>query len=414
MMKNPGNYGFITSYLLIGLLVVGIAVGAYLIQNRTNFLPRADINQIEPQVSYSLKNTATSDIQTGTSFRVNILINSDFDQANLFIAKLKFNPQFLEVVEISNSFPESKIQTLDSYLKNWIEKKYDNSNGMISLIAGVPAPGLKTAPEKRAILATVTFRAKMAGSTDITFEDTSRIYRNTDNVNILNSKQDLLLVIKKSRDEEAKNGKLILTPSSAPLSKGCNYQISINYETGISKIDGIDVILLYDPAQIEVTSLDKGVFASYPGNVINQNEGKIYMSGLAIPGKPVTGRGLLGKVNFKVKPDAVNGLTEINFKFDPDNPDRTDDTNIVETGGVRDIIGSVINGRYNIQSGSCNPISGSNIGDGNNDGIVDFMDMSMMLSNYKKPSSTVPNLDFNGDNAINIFDLTQLIQLIVS
>lgn len=107
------------------------------------------------------------------SFDVNIW--SQNEAANLFKASLKFDPSSLEVVRIEKS----------ASLTNWIEDFYNNSTGDVSLVAGLPNPGLKTTEDTNNLMARIIFRGKKPGSTSINITESSQIFANSDNANIL-------------------------------------------------------------------------------------------------------------------------------------------------------------------------------------------------------------------------------------
>ena len=52
-------------------------------------------------------------------------------------------------------------------------------------------------------------------------------------------------------------------------------------------------------------------------------------------------------------------------------------------------------------------------GDANRDGVVDLVDLSILLSNWNKTSGFNDELDYNDDNVINTFDFAGLVQLLI-
>lgn len=110
-------------------------------------------------------------------FIVNINIWSQKEAANLFVAKMSFDPSALEVVRIEKG----------TALTSWAEDFFDNQTGDISLTAGLPTPGLKTEEGTDPLMAKIIFKGKKVGPTDITVTSASKIYSNSDNQNILTS-----------------------------------------------------------------------------------------------------------------------------------------------------------------------------------------------------------------------------------
>lgn len=111
-----------------------------------------------------------------SQFAVDINIWSQNEAANLFEAKMSFNPVAVEVVRIEKG----------TILINWTDSSFDNETGKISLIAGLPTPGLKTTEGNDPLMAKIIFKAKQAGNTTITMTAQSAIYSNSsDNANII-------------------------------------------------------------------------------------------------------------------------------------------------------------------------------------------------------------------------------------
>lgn len=212
--------GFAQIFLVIFLLV-GIAVTVYLVGKQTNLLPKAFLPKPSiPETSFTLTTTeqevplsvSQSVIENATSISpsekvrfkpsykvrdiipVALLIRSDIDEVNLFVAKIKFSSDILEVVSVKlPDIPlgsQAPISSL-SFIKNWVEQFYDSSSGVISLVGGVPSPGYKTNKEDFPGLMTVIFfRAKKAGTASVSFTNESQILRNIDNQDILTIKRD--------------------------------------------------------------------------------------------------------------------------------------------------------------------------------------------------------------------------------
>lgn len=128
---------------------------------------------VNKTASFSLSSPASA--TAGQQFNVTLRAQTPED-ANLFAARLNFDPALLEVVSIDTS---SSFITASQ----WVNNNFDNSTGQISLIGGVPTPGFSSATPST--MATVTFRAKAAGTAQINFGANSAIYRNVDNVDIL-------------------------------------------------------------------------------------------------------------------------------------------------------------------------------------------------------------------------------------
>jgi hypothetical protein len=111
----------------------------------------------------------------GQEFAVQLKAKTGTESANLFVSKLSFDPSKLLV---------SRIDTGGSFVTQWVNNNsFDNANGKVTLIGGVPNPGYQASV--LTTMATVYFTGKTAGSADINLDGASAIYRNSDNQDIL-------------------------------------------------------------------------------------------------------------------------------------------------------------------------------------------------------------------------------------
>lgn len=152
---------------------------------------------------------------------------------------------------------------------------------------------------------------------------------------------------------------LSLSPVSGTFNKNCSFALDINLDTVGAQTDGTDAILLYDSSRFTATSISAGtIYSDYPGNNIDDAQGKVTVSGLASISQAFSGTGTLAKVNFMVKDTAPVGVSQIKFDFDANNKTKTTDSNVVERGTVADVLSSVTNGNYTIGSGtSCTAVA---------------------------------------------------------
>ncbi len=154
---------------------------------------------------------------------------------------------------------------------------------------------------------------------------------------------------------------LAVSPSmnySNTLNKGCTYPIKVLLDTQNIETVGTDAVLKYDPNKFELSlsSIIRGnLYSIYPGTTIDSINGIIYVSGIA--NTSFRGNGTFAIVNLTVKPTAPTGPTSLKFDFDPANPGKTDDSNVVETLTIQDSLTSVTDGSYTIANGEC-PASG--------------------------------------------------------
>lgn len=163
----------------------------------------------------------------------------------------------------------------------------------------------------------------------------------------------------------ASGATLSLSPTSATVNQGCTFTVAINVDTAGAQTDGTDAILIYDPTRFSTdqSQIKPGtIYTDYPGNSVNQQTGRVTVSGLASVSSPFTGTGTLATVTFTVLPTAPAGLSQVTFDFDPQNTSKTTDSNVVQHGTVSDILGQVVNGNYTVGTGACGTIGKQPIG----------------------------------------------------
>lgn len=411
-MPSLNQKGVIAQLFLFLLLGAGLVTGVYLIQNRTNILPKAGGGGISKPITPAVGLTVERDFDTyvGREVAVSIMVRSDFDSANLFVAKLKFDKDLLRV---------SRIDTNTGFIKNWVEQHYDNNTGEISLAGGIPTPGIQTQVGSSGHMALIYFVALKEGKAAISFTDGSAIYRNYDNSNVIGFKKGATITINPSATQITPTPKatLSLDPSNGSLNRGCNYSLNVNVDTGGAQTDGTDAILLYDHSKLTATSINMGtIYADYPADEINSRDGKIIISGIGSVNTPFSGKGTLATVNFTVPAAAAIGATQVTFDFDPNNKAKSTDSNVVQRGTVVDVLNSVVNGKYTIGTGSCDsqtPSYQSGSGDGNNDGKIDLADLSILFTYLNNVKGYKGNIDLNGDGIVNGVDFGLMRNLLI-
>jgi len=150
----------------------------------------------------------------------------------------------------------------------------------------------------------------------------------------------------------AQTASLSLSPASGTFNKSCSFNLEIKLNTGGAQSDGTDAIVLYDQSKLTATNIAPGtIYPDYPGNNIDDNNGKVTISGLASVSSAFSGTGTLATISFTVKDTAASGATMV--KFDFESGGKTTDSNVVERGTILDVLSSVTNGNYTIGTGSC-------------------------------------------------------------
>ncbi len=122
---------------------------------------------------------------------------------------------------------------------------------------------------------------------------------------------------------------------------GQSYPVGILVDSAGKEIDGVDVIISFDPTKVEVVGQQVtagSVLPEVPLNKIDNTTGKIRFSALTFEAKAVNG--ILG--TFRISPKKAG---EVNLTFDY-TAGATTDSNMAEHGTAQDILGKVTNARY--------------------------------------------------------------------
>ncbi|MHB8107233.1 MAG: stalk domain-containing protein [Candidatus Cryosericum sp.] len=116
----------------------------------------------------------TGTCRIGQSFHVSVLVDTGGEVINAVEADLTFPASLLEVTSVDASS--------GSFLPIVVEKSYNNTSGHIRIVGGVPTPGFTSGSGR---VAGITFRARTAGLAKVSFDGTSKLMRNDDNINVL-------------------------------------------------------------------------------------------------------------------------------------------------------------------------------------------------------------------------------------
>lgn len=136
---------------------------------------------------------------------------------------------------------------------------------------------------------------------------------------------------------------LSLSPEneSYVFSAGQTYPVGIILDSGDSEIDGVDVVIMFDPKKARVVTnqvSSAGLLEQVPLNRVDNITGKIIFSALTF--KPKVVNGILGSFRFE---PLVTG--QVDFKFDF-KLGATVDSNVAQHGSANDALGKVVNATY--------------------------------------------------------------------
>lgn len=136
---------------------------------------------------------------------------------------------------------------------------------------------------------------------------------------------------------------LMLSPTTGDytFSPNTDYPVGIVVDTAGKVVDGVDVVINFDPARVQVVGTrvePTTILEEYPLNKIDNTKGEIKFSALTFNPKALAG--VAGTFRFRPLARGEVNLT-INFT-----PEATTDSNIAEHGTAKDILGKVLNGSY--------------------------------------------------------------------
>jgi len=215
----------IIAAVILIFIILSIGATLYLVSKPQTFRSKAAASV---SAAYSLL-AQPEKAGIGEKIRILIFANSDRHFSNLFVVNLNFPKDKLQLEAINPlSFnPESftrargavktaanysssldancdeKVDDADytllgndkgGFAKYWIKNSFDNQTGKINLVAGVATPGFKTSgPEGKALLACITFKVLSAQQSTISFDDSSAMFGDADNLDILETKEALVV-----------------------------------------------------------------------------------------------------------------------------------------------------------------------------------------------------------------------------
>lgn len=188
--RSPWAVGGI---VVLSLMVLAIPLGLFLVQQRTQLAPQAAVVEPSPEPATGiLLESKLSPEAKGGVIPVDVYVKSSTDPINLASIKLKFNPALLSVDKIATN--AAQLQKTELFSK-WLEVSNDNNQGLITITAGLPTPGVRTAdqPEGKVYLATINLRPKGTGTAVLQTTSGSLLLRNSDNQNLFQSGSDLIL-----------------------------------------------------------------------------------------------------------------------------------------------------------------------------------------------------------------------------
>lgn len=363
-------------------------------------------------------------LNKGETFYVNLSVSTP-EAINLVSMKLAYPKGMVRLKEFKSLEKEVVLM--------WVSKKDITSKSHVELVGAIPTPGLFT----NGVLvqfAKLEFEVlePILGDTAFTPEEV-KLYSNE-----LNKEFEYVIVRGTNDVLGTESGaSLSLDPASITTGPGCTVEIKVNYDSNNNKLDGIDLLLNTDPAVVSfVSAIRSGdnlkvitTKGTNPGDMRSSLLAGMLTTELATKGTMVT-------LKYKVLESAIDGATKISLNFDPSNPSKTTDSNIV-IPGAKEIL-SKVSGTYltikkgescaNSTTASVKPntsvaISAASIADTDSDfsidGKVDLKDMSVLLTAFnkekknKKSTTEKLNGDLNKDGKVNALDYALMVRILV-
>lgn len=151
-----------------------------------------------------------------------------------------------------------------------------------------------------------------------------------------------------------------LSPASAALNQGCDSVVNIVLSTEGSESDAANVIIQYNPAEVEITDTNPAIpgiqigqgnaYDIYADNIVDPAIGQIRLTGFSIGHAYNSGLlyGVFGSIPFKSRPGIAAATFTIFYEAGS-----TLDSNIAEYITSDDLLTGVRNGSYTFAVGEC-------------------------------------------------------------
>ena len=381
-------------FFVVIILLVFLPVLMYLLQRALQFgtqaAPDAELSVIPKNMSRTPGNTW--ELPLNQTVPIDIVLNSGTNRIEAIEATVLYDPT---VVSLKGS---GTVKTLDNITCNqvspfkfaWVKKvggitidqngtETGTEIGSATVVCSAVPPveqwqnntpvytpgaiGLTTT------VATLTFKTlKLSTNASIAIEYTPQAPKNDSAIlshegaccsttDVLSKANNLVYNVTAAQNSAT----LSLSPSTLTASVNQPFDVRINLSTGGQQVDSADIILKYDKAVLKAQSVTRGsVFDSYElfplPSGINEtgSQGIIQVSGHM---SPSTGHGLSGTnllfATVRFTPLTISAGTRVEFQYTAFG-DRND-SNIILYAQSTDILASVSNGTYVVQSGQPTP-----------------------------------------------------------
>ncbi len=336
---------------------------------------------------YSFSYNSSSVFGVGEEFLLNVLANTNGQPANTFHANMNFDPTKLEVKQVTIN------ASTNSFLTQVDDTYYDNSTGEISLIGGLPTPGISNfAPGT--VMAQVIFKVKAQGQTTLKFNDNSQIISDTTNSNILTKSEPLTLNLGQTVPVPSASIAPSPSPSPSPILSPSPPSSACALKSAVW-VTNINPVVKGTPINIRITG--EGQCAGKKVNIVVKEDDGLLTEDVLVNPQIATFLPLNVAVSAWIaefQQDGFNGWSnppEYYFTASlADNPQisvTSSKTEELKVNNTRQ--GEFLNG------------------DGNKDGKIDILDLSVLRKWWNK-TGFPQEIDINDDGVINTPDISGL------
>jgi len=147
-----------------------------------------------------------------------------------------------------------------------------------------------------------------------------------------------------SRQVVPPTASLGLRSEVAVVELGDLFEVSVVVDTQGGSISGVDAVVTFDDAVLEVVEVEDGQgFDQYLSEILN-DEGRVYASAVASPGSPFQGGGNVAIITLKAK---SLGRTTVGFDF-ASSSGGTKDSSVVDAETGEDVLAKVTEAVYTV------------------------------------------------------------------
>ena len=185
---------------------------------------------------------------------------------------------------------------------------------------------------------------------------------------------------------------------SVSVGKNSEFSVKIKINPQSEKITGIELNLSFGKDKINLQGLDKSStfpFVLQQASINNNNGTASITVGVAVP-PAIPASGISDVVTFRGKSKDVLGQGILKVEQTSKAAASGKEVNVIESYGSMMV---------DVTSPTPTPSGGNKPGDVNNDGVVNIIDIGIIIDNYGSSPPTDNKADLNKDNIVNIIDI---------